>query len=63
MLSDLAVLALDGNKLTQLPKEICKLNDLAILCIDNNSNIILTQEQKEWTTALKENYCYIDIYK
>lgn len=56
-LVNLTALRINDNKLTTLPNQIIKLTNLTLLYFEHNPNLILTQEQKKWIEALKEQEC------
>jgi len=51
-LTNLSGLALDSNRLRNLPKEIIKLKSLTYLDLQYNPQLRLTEEQKRWILAL-----------
>ena len=55
-LSNLTDLRLSYNQLTELPKEIRNLSNLRRLNLENNPNLILSIEQKEWIKKLISKY-------
>jgi len=54
-------LGLGYNQLMELPKKIVNLTSLTYFTLDENPNLILSLEQKEWILTLKENKCDVDI--
>ena len=47
------------NSLTEIPAEIGNLTNLTYLCLNNNPNLKLTQQQKEWIKSLRDKNCVI----
>ncbi len=54
-LTNLTSLDLCDNQLTELPKEIVNITNLTWLCLANNSNLVITTQQKEWIKDIKRN--------
>ncbi len=49
-------LCISMNPIEQLPDEIIHLTDLKKLCLCHNSNLILTENQKDWIRELEANW-------
>jgi len=58
-LINLETFNIHDNQLTKFPKEIVNLTNLTSLDFQDNPNLILTEEQKEWITALIDNRCHV----
>jgi len=60
-LTNLTELLLRDNQLTELPNKIVNLTNLERLHLEKNSNLILTQEQKDWIENLQLQGCDVSI--
>lgn len=62
-LTNLTKLYLNKNQLVELPKEISSLTNLTNLSLLENTDLILSLEQKEWILELIKNGCEVKIDK
>ena len=58
-LTKLKSLTFEENILTKLPDEICNLTNLTELYLDDNPDLILTTQQKEWIKKLEASGCEV----